>query len=1659
MQKIKKIIDFGNYVGLSYKAKGRTTDALDCYGLVRLVYKQELGIDLPSFDTDYEENDESRMEQLLIQYREGWEKIDNPETGSVVLFRVMGSESHIGVAVSAQSFLHVRENMDSVVEDFSNPRWNKRIVGHYKYVEQSQASMVGIPHPLRTEAYSAPVMAGTTLSEIATQITAQFEFGNEQDSHLVIMINGAPIAQEQWSSTKVQIGDAVEYRRLPGKGGLRQLAIIVLILVVTYFTAGAGTASAAGSLGATGFGTGVALSAGTAAVVQVGAIMALQAIAQSMSPARTSLAMGDPGSSERQLMVTGATNQATPYGSIPFVLGRIRMNPLLGAQNFLSFENGRDSYLSMLLIWGFGPLKIHTETFKFGEVPIANYTGLTIKTLERISSETQADMKYLDSIYGNSVDYKDLNQVIICTGSPETPVPRGPWITSSTLSSPDNVTLSVHFPEGLRVISTISGVTYGTNVYFDVERSIDGVVWESVEQFSATPPLSKVIDTSYYEFLPDDGGSVFVPRRITEFYTQQFKDAFTINRTYATSGNYKYIRIRRATGDNPEPRSGLRWFFSSYLKGISFTSNINPAADPPNCKIAKTALKIKSSEQLNGSLEGLNGIVHSFAPTWNGLVWVDAPTSNPASLFMLVLLSSAGPRPRTMSQLNLPELVEFYNYCESKGFKYNSVIANQQSENEILKDICAAGRASPTLKDGKHSVIIDREKQITQHFTQHNSWGFQAVKNLPEIPHGLKVKFRDEDKGFQDSEIIVYNIGYSTSNASLFEAISFAGITKSSLVIDHARWHLAQIKLRPEVYELNLDVEYLTANRGDRCKVMHDVPMWGLGSARIKNKISGTVLELDDDFPIELGKSYTIRIRSDLGVSTVLPVLNPGVSGYYSTITLSSSVTDVLAKAGDLCLFGELNRESQDVIVASVEPAENMSARLTLLDYGVTDTYNIFNDYLNLSATTVFQTNITLPPEIQIQAFGLKKPTITTMLSDESVMTVISKGVFAYNMNVGYTNALDLPRNTSTVEAQYDLASSVDTDSAKIVSTPFGRGTVSISDIVQGEQYRVRVRYTSEDGRVGLWSGYTTHFVIGATSRPNPVVNFTAASEVSLGKVKLSWNKNLEQDLRGYEVRTNVNFGQQTGLISLGEEITCFAIPPDLPGQSKTYWIAAVDFQGNYSSKAEKVVYTYPLVNEVSGINWNFSDDSLTSAVITFNWITPNTEYSVNYYEVISNGVTKEVKGNSITLPANWLGNRSFVIKTVDILGNKSTGLDNTVIKFSPNPVLNYRNQVIDNDVMLFWTLPLKTTLPIDHVEIRKGNTWATAAKIGDKKGEFTTVIELKAGNYTYWIATVDTDDNYSTPVSLTTQVAEPPDFEFFATFNSSFNGLYSNAVKSLNGAILPVNNTETWSQHFSSRTWAATENQVNSGYPIYSQPTVTSGYYEEVFDYGILLASSKITVDFTGNNIVGVSSIGTSVGFSTDNINYTTYGGSNSIFATNFRYVRVRVTATNTDDKALYEITGIQVTLDAKKKYDSFNLAALATDTLGTIANFTKEFIDVQTIGCTAAGTTPLTVVRDFKDFVFTATYVVTGNVCTVTANSHGLITGQKARFGNLTGAGLTGVYLITSSTTNTFTFAMTVANTSGTSSVYPESCRVYVFNSSGARVSTDVSVDVSGY
>ena len=1376
---------YNDYVGIPFLAKGREKTGVDCWGLAILVYSEQFNITLPSFSDNYDFEDTDRIAELTAQYKEAWEETTEPKPGSIVLFKVLGQVSHVGIYVGNNKFLHCRENHSSAIESLDSISWNKRLAGFFNYAEKSNAVLNVVPHPLRTERWTVPVPNGTTVAQLSEWVLEKFEVSKELESSVTIIRNGVVVPKSEYQTTIILDSDTIEYRSVPGKSLFRLILVIAVAYVAIQFGGPLGAA-----LLPTGTSAATAAAVGTAVISTVGNLLIGY-----LMPIRPPT-VKDPGTAESQLLLSGGGNSVNKYAAIPIVLGRVRMTPVLGGESYVD-SNTDNSYLNMLMVWGFGPLDIDKTTLRIGLNSLSQYengAGIPVEHYslnDAYTPDEAADLLNFNTLYGSDRQqvYSGITLVMHTTPTNVNVDGNdgfgavGPWTTVAlSQTNTSKIDVNLHFPQGLRQLRVsgkkagdiydleakfqvqiracdkfgtelgswgdmlkaaypattvianrafnssnvakyqwtrigvgVSGIQIKTGPLCDAANStygVDGAGFGGTAfgAFGVIPALYKenagvrlpswpagvypLVDVCMYgetlystdssiksTLLTGFGittGDIASVNYNTASWTnptagantgdklvsiaagtctrstntvvslgtdasglfKQRKDAFSYTISTAVAllpddGFYK-VRVRRLTDDSIDtPDLKNKNMCVIVFQTATATATNKPIREgSSNWRLAKTAIRIKANDQLNSRVEGINAIVTTICKDWDSTTskWVQRKTNNPASLFLYILEHPANayriaPADVT-TKIDMTALKDWHVFCTTNGYTFNSVVGSQRSVLEILKDICAAGRASPAMVDGKWTVIIDTAKpDIIQHFTPHNSWGFESTKRLPKQPHALRVSYINADSDYQEDEALIYNAGYAavadTVNnikaAEIFEQISLPGITDYATITKHARWHLAQATLRPEVFSLNTDLEYLVCNRGDRVKVMHDVPLWGTGSGRIKNKITNviptgitkvsttatathstqlyplytvgstitiagssiagyngdkvvtacgnssvswtdattgtatfsnisrtttaitvtnriatatfatpgyvpyaigdtititgviptnyngtktvtgcttttvswteatlsaatiygsivgtssittltpSVFQLDEEMPLVSGTSYTIRVRTKLGGSTTKTVAAVSTSGYYDTIKLSTISTAAEIDTNDLFMFGELSKESVDLLVLSIEPFGNQNAKITLVDYAET----LFTtDYATTNFTVpTYVNNITLPSKNLVQSI-IYKPIITSVISDETVMEQVSPGAFKYNIKVGFTNPPNLPTSITHVIAEIDAEGDNVDNWMSSLPIQVGAQSLTIGNVDELKTYKIRLRYISQDGRTGPW--------------------------------------------------------------------------------------------------------------------------------------------------------------------------------------------------------------------------------------------------------------------------------------------------------------------------------------------------------------------------------------------------------------------------------------------------------------------------------------------------------------------------------------------------------------------------------------------------------------
>lgn len=129
------------YMRIPFKEHGRDFDGCDCGGLVWLVYKQELGIELPDWRRYYQNTHIESFTDLSatigtmlgnICYEIG--RNTRPQPFDVISLTIAGHPIHVGIMINENYFMHIMEGYSNVRQERLNSiNWSKRIEGIYRH--------------------------------------------------------------------------------------------------------------------------------------------------------------------------------------------------------------------------------------------------------------------------------------------------------------------------------------------------------------------------------------------------------------------------------------------------------------------------------------------------------------------------------------------------------------------------------------------------------------------------------------------------------------------------------------------------------------------------------------------------------------------------------------------------------------------------------------------------------------------------------------------------------------------------------------------------------------------------------------------------------------------------------------------------------------------------------------------------------------------------------------------------------------------------------------------------------------------------------------------------------------------------------------------------------------------------------------------------------------------------------------------------------------------------------------------------------------------------------------------------------------------------------------------------------------------------------------
>ena len=346
----------------------------------------------------------------------------------------------------------------------------------------------------------------------------------------------------------------------------------------------------------------------------------------------------------------------------------------------------------------------------------------------------------------------------------------------------------------------------------------------------------------------------------------------------------------------------------------------------------------------------------------------------------------------------------------------------------------------------------------------------------------------------------------------------------------------------------------------------------------------------------------------------------------------------------------------------------------------------------------------------------------------------------------------------------------------------------------------------------------------------------------------------------------------------------------------------------------------------------------------------------------------------------------TYWIKAVDTSGNYSETAASIQFLVNPPlaPAVNFT--VVQNLVNLSWTTTTQpNSLPISQYLVYRLNAVSSnsnpppGAEVFRTNETRITLSALAAGTYTYWVVVVDSGGNQSPATRTIIESQNAPGYRESISINSSFLGTVSNFLRVPETVVSPLIDTYEFIDNVLNfdfpdsqeligpltnisvgnvDTWTTVDSILNIEFTV-----ATTATYTETFDLQSIQSTGQIQFSLTSIWEAGGTSVTLTptISTSTDNSTWTTYPSNYQVFATNFRYVRLNISA-NGDGLSLVRFTNLRLIIGNQSYQDSGTGTAISTDTNGTLVNFNLSFRTIRSIVITPISTTTVTAVYDYS-------------------------------------------------------------------------------------------------
>lgn len=282
-----------------------------------------------------------------------------------------------------------------------------------------------------------------------------------------------------------------------------------------------------------------------------------------------------------------------------------------------------------------------------------------------------------------------------------------------------------------------------------------------------------------------------------------------------------------------------------------------------------TAVAVRASAQVSGTIERLSGIVRQRVPTWDGAAWsvTRSPSSNPAALFRAYLLgwhdadgrllAGAGYAATLVDDVSLGA---WYQFCAAYGHMLSCDLVFQQAvgAEEAIEIIARCGRAVPVWRGGKMGVAWEDEDRAPVRLIAPPSVirdSFAIEWAAAEAADEIAGRYNDAADDWQQREIRRSVPGMAVPAQTA--VVDLRGITSAGGAARAVNLLAARQAYQRRRLSWAMGREGIALSRGDVCAISHDLVSGGV-SGRLAAGTAGEVT-LDRPVAIEADSRLTIE--------------------------------------------------------------------------------------------------------------------------------------------------------------------------------------------------------------------------------------------------------------------------------------------------------------------------------------------------------------------------------------------------------------------------------------------------------------------------------------------------------------------------------------------------------------------------------------------------------------------------------------------------------------------------------------------------------------------------------------------------------------------------------------------------------------------------------